>query len=143
MPQNHEYHGLFDLMTKVASSKRTQAKRDKAMTDAVEGGERDQQKIQRKELQAALQIGVDFKVNKYTVATAAEIKMTPLLITTAGTMHKTMYKAMKKFFPDGNQRRWVLMDIAIFLARGRGQVYARDLGILEMAAAAEDIDVGA
>jgi hypothetical protein len=54
-----------------------------------------------------------------------------------------MYKAMKKFFPDGNQRRWVLMDIAIFLARGRGQVYARDLGILEMAAAAEDADVGA
>jgi hypothetical protein len=88
-------------------------------------------------------IGVDFKVNKYAAATAAGIKMTPLLITTAGTMHKTMYKAMKKFFPDGNQRRWVLMDIAIFLARGRGQVYARDLGILEMAAAAEDADVGA
>lgn len=143
MPQNHEYHGLFDLMTKVASSKHTQAKRDKAMTDAVEGGEREQQKIRRKEVQAALQIGVDFKVNKYAAATAAGIKMTPLLITTAGTMHKTMYKAMKKFFPDGNQRRWVLMDIAIFLARGRGQVYARDLGILEMAAAAEDADVGA
>ena len=57
-------------------------------------------------------------------------------------MHKTMYKAIKKFFPDGTQRRWVLRDIAIFLARGRGQVYARNLGIVEMAAAAEDADAG-
>jgi len=47
------------------------------------------------------------------------------------------------YIPVYDQRRWVLMDIAIFLARGRGQVYARDLGILEMAAAAEDADVGA
>ena len=64
-------------------------------------------------------------------------------IYSAGTMHKVMYKVLKKFFPDGDQRRWVLMDIAIFLARGRGQVYARDLCVLEMAAAAQEgADVG-
>lgn len=46
-------------------------------------------------------------------------------------MHKIMYKAIKKLFPDSNQRRWLLLDIAFSLLRSRAQVYARELGILE------------
>ncbi len=30
------------------------------------------------------------------------------------------------------------MDFAIFLARGRAQIYSRDLGVIEMVAAAEE-----
>jgi len=143
MPANHEFHGLCDIMTKVASSKHTQEERDRVVAKAVEDGVKNEEKIRRMELQAAVQKGYDMKVNKYAAATAAGIKMTPLIITTAGTMHKVMYKALKKFFPDGTQRRWVLLDIAIFLARGRGSVYARDLGIMELAAAAGfDADAG-
>mgnify|MGYP007032618505 CR=1 FL=1 len=66
--------------------------------------------------------------------------MTPLIISTAGTMHRIIFKAIKKLFPDGNQRRWLLLDIAIFLARGRAQVYARDLGIVDVVAAAVDAE---
>ena len=35
------------------------------------------------------------------------------------------------------QRSCVLMHFAIFLARGRGQIYSRNLGVIEMVAAAE------
>ena len=99
--------------------------RDRIVAMAAEKGVKNEEKIRRRmELQAAVQMGNDLKVNK-DVATAAGIKMTPLIITTAGTMHKVVYKALKKFFLDGNQRRWVLKDIAIFLARSRGSVYAR------------------
>ena len=143
MPANHEFYGLFDIMTKVASSRHTQGERDRVAARAAEDEVKNVEKIRRMELQAAVQMCYDLKVNKYAAATAAGIKLTPLIITTAGTMHKVMYKALKKFFPDGNQRRWVLMDIVIFLARGRGSVYARDLGILEVARAAAGIEADA
>ena len=92
-----------------------------------------------KTFQAALQIGVDSKRTKYAEAARNGIKVTPLLISSGGTMHKIMYKALKTIFPDGNQRRWLLLDIAISLVRGRAQVYARDLGIARQIAA-DDVD---
>ena len=143
MPANHEFHGLFDIMTKVASSRHTQMERDRVLAKAAEDDMNSVEKIRRLELQAAVQMGYDLKVNKYAAATAAGIKLTPLIITTAGTMHKVMYKALKKIFPDSIQRRWVLLDIAIFLARGRGSVYARDLGIMEVAGAAAEMEADA
>jgi hypothetical protein len=33
------------------------------------------------------------------------------------------------------------MNIAIFLAKGRGQIYSRNLGVIEMVAAAEEAAV--
>ena len=143
MPANHEFHGLFDIMTKVALSRHTQMERDRVLAKAAADGVNNEEKVRRLELQAAVQMGYDLKVNKYADATAAGIKSTPLIITTAGTMHKVMYKALKKFFPDSIQRRWVLLDIAIFLARGRGSVYARDLGIMEVAGAAAEREADA
>jgi len=52
-------------------------------------------------------------------------------------MHKAMHKFFKKLIPNANQRSCVLMDIAIFLAKGRGQIYSRNLGVIEIVAAAE------
>ena len=36
-----------------------------------------------------------------------------------------VYKFVKKVLPAGDQRRWLLLDMAVFLARGRGQMYSR------------------
>ncbi len=48
-----------------------------------------------------------------------------------------------KLCADGNanQRSCVLMDIAIFLAKRRGQIYSRNLGVIEMVAGAEEAAV--
>ncbi len=56
-------------------------------------------------------------------------------------MHKAMHKFFKKLIPNANQRNCVLMNIAIFLAKGRGQIYSRNLGVIEMVAAAEEAAV--
>ena len=82
--------------------------------------------------------GGSITLNKYKDALAAGIKVNPLIISTAGTMHKAMHKSFKKFIPNAYQRSCVLMDIAIFLAKGRGQIYSRNIGVIEMVAAAEE-----
>jgi hypothetical protein len=46
-----------------------------------------------------------------------------------------MYNIVKKTFPDSNQRSWLLLDIAVCLLRAHAQIYARELHILESAAA--------
>ena len=140
MPQQHEYYGLFDIMTKVTSSSHTKEERDRAEAMARQEGVQDNEKIRRREIQAALQVGFAQKIRKYRDAKAAGIQVNPMIISTAGTLHKVMYKVFKKWFPDSNQRRGLLLDIAVFMARGRGQLYARDLGIIELAAAAGDAD---
>ena len=127
-------------MTKVVSSLHTQEERDRAEAKARQEGLQDNEKIRRREIQAALQVGFAQKIRKYSAAKAAGIQVNPMIISTAGTLHKVMYKVFKKWFPDSNQRRGLLLDIAVFMARGRGQLYARDLGIIELAAAAGDAD---
>ena len=125
-------------MTKAVISRHTVAARQKAIDEAMAEGVTDIAKIRKKEIQAALHVGFESKINKYKDVLAAGVKVNPLLISTAGTMHKVMYKFVKKLIPDAAQRSCVLMDIAIFLARGRGQIYSRDLGVMEMVAAAEE-----
>ncbi len=49
------------------------------------------------------------ELNKYKDALAAGIKVNPLLISTAGTMHKAMHKFFKKTIPNANQRSCVLI----------------------------------
>ena len=136
-PDQPEVHGVYDIMTKAATSRHTEAARQKAVEEAHAEGITDIAKIWKREIQAALQIGYESKLNKYKDALAAGIKINPLLISTAGTMHKAMHKFFKKLIPNANQRSCVLMDIAIFLAKGRGQIYSRNLEVLEMVAAAE------
>jgi hypothetical protein len=131
--ENHEFYGKFDIMAKAVLSPHTENARRQAETQAVQEGVQDVLKLKRRQLQAALQVGVDYKANKYAAAARNGIKVTPLLISSGGTMHKTMFKALKKIIPDGNQRRWLLLDIAISLVRGRAQVYSRDLGIVQQA----------
>ena len=41
-----------------------------------------------------------------------------------GVLHSKFYKFLKKVFPDGDQRRWLQLDMAVVLARGRGQIYS-------------------
>ena len=76
-----------------------------------------------------MEVGYRQKMYNYMQATAAGIKVIPLIISTAGTMHKIMYKAIKKIFPEESQRRGLLSDFAIVLARGRAQIYCRELDI--------------
>ena len=33
-----------------------------------------------------------------------------------------VYKCVKKVLPDGDHRRWLLLDMAVVLAHGRGQI---------------------
>ncbi len=54
----------------------------------------------------------------------ANIRVMPLIISAGGVVHSKFYKFLKKVFPDGDQRRWLLLDMAVVLARGRGQIYS-------------------
>ncbi len=49
----------------------------------------------------------------------------PLIISAGGVVDQTFYKFLKKVFPDGDQRRRLLLDMDVVLARGRGQIYSR------------------
>ena len=49
----------------------------------------------------------------------------PLIISAGGVVDKTFYKFLKKVFPDGDQRRRLLLGMDVVLARGRGQIYSR------------------
>ena len=103
---------MHDIAVKTAISNHTANACRQAETQAIQEGVQDILKIRRRQLQAALQIGVDSKRTKYAEAARNGIKVTPLLISSGGTMHKIMYKTLKTIFPDGNQRRWLLLDIA-------------------------------
>jgi hypothetical protein len=52
-------------------------------------------------------------------------------------MHRTIFKAVKKTYRDNNQRRWLLLDIAVCLLCGRAQVDTRDQTILHDEVAAD------
>ena len=95
-------------------------------------------KICRKEIQASLQLGVAFKDRKYAAAKAAGIRLTPLLISTGGSLHTTTYKFFKKTFPDIALREKVLTDIPVALARGRANLY-NDIHVV--VDAPEDIEI--
>ena len=114
---------MFDVMTKVVFSVHASNARDKARIEAELAGVTDPTTICRKEIQAALQIGVAYKTRKYATANAAGRPVTALLISTGGTLHSTTYKFMKKTFPDINQRNKILTDISVALARGRANLY--------------------
>ena len=110
-------------MTKVAFSVQASNARDKARIEAQLAGVTDPITICRKEIQAALQIGVAYKNRKYATANAAGRTVTALLISTGGTLHKTTYKFLKKTFPERNLRDKLLTDISVALARGRANLY--------------------
>jgi len=131
--ENQAIIGLSDIMTKVVVSAHTKEKRRIALTKATADGITDITKRKEKEIQAALQIGVEQKEHGYSRAKAEGINVIPLLISTGGTFHKIFYKWLKKAFPDTTQRRGVIADIAIILARGRAQIYNLNLNMLEMA----------
>ena len=134
--QQHESNGgKVDFQGKAVLSNHTAQARQQAETKAREEGITDKVKIRQKQLQAALQVGYDKKMSKYARARRDGIIVTPLIFSSGGTMHKIMYKNVKKIFPDSNQRRWLLLDFAVCLLRARAQIYARELHIREVAAA--------
>ena len=137
-PQQNESTtgGKLDFQGKAALSNHTAQARQQAETKAREEGITDIVKIGQKQLQAALQVGYDQKIRKYAQAKKYGIVVTPLVFSSGGTMHKIMYKIVKKTFPDSNQRSWLLLDIAVCLLRARAQIYARELHVLEESAAA-------
>jgi len=122
-PQHHHYYGMFDIMTKVVFSVHASNAREASRIQAQLEGIVDPIKICRKEIQASLHLGVAFKERKYAAAKAAGIKLTPLLISTGGSLHTTTYKFIKKTFPDETLRAKVLTDISVALARGRANLY--------------------
>lgn len=121
--EQHEFYGLFDFMTKVVFSTHTAAARANAATKALQDGITDPIKIARKRIQAALEVGVAQKKRNYEEAAAMGIKVTALLISTGGTMHKTFYRFIRKLFSDSTLRSRVLTDISVALARGRANLY--------------------
>ena len=124
---------MHDFMVKAANSAHTLQERLKARAKATAQNLSDPIKIKHRELQAALEIGVRSKKLIYQHAANEGITVTPLLISTGGTLHKTTYKFFKKLIPDSDQRRWLLTDIAIILARARAQIYACNIENLDMA----------
>ena len=78
--ENHEFYGKFDIMAKAVLSPHTENARRQAETQAVQEGVQDVLKLKRRQLQAALQVGVDYKANKNAAAAINCIKVTPLLI---------------------------------------------------------------
>ena len=125
-------------MTKVVFSVHASNARDAVRIRGQQEGIIDPIKIFRMKIQAALQLGATYKDRKYAAAKAAGIKITPLLISTGGTLHKTTFKFLKKTFPDDTLREKVLTDISVALARGRANLY-NDIHI--SADAPEDIQI--
>lgn len=116
-------NGMYDVMTKVVNSQHTVTARNSAEVKARQGSITDIIRICRLRIQAALEVGLKQKKANYVEATAAGIKVTPLLVSTGGTMHKDMHKFIKRLLPDSIVRRKVLTDIAVALARGRANLY--------------------
>ena len=83
----------------------------------------DSVKIANLEIQAALQVGVDGKLYKYRHAIALGIKIVPLLVSTGGTLHSTYKKFLKDALPNADLRNGLMMDMSIYLARRRAQLY--------------------
>ena len=78
----------------------------------------------KKVIQATLNVGFKQKEYSYRFETRAGIMVMPLIISNGGVMHAKFYKFLKKVTPDSDHRRRLLLDIAVFLARGRGQIYS-------------------
>ena len=129
---NHQFHGMYDLMIKAANSAHTSRRRSAARAKAIIAGIKDVTTIKHKEIKAALDVGVQFKKESYQLAANHGIKVTPLLISTGGTFHKTTYQFLKKHFPDADQRNWLLTDIAIILARVCAQIYTCNIELMDM-----------
>ena len=80
-----------------------------------------------------LEVGVRSKKQTYAYAATQGKKVTPLLLSTGGTLHKTTYHFLEKIIPDSSQRRWLQTDIAIILARARAQIYACNIEYPDLA----------
>jgi len=115
--------GLFDVMTKVIAAPHTGQARQAARAKAARDGVVDSVKIANLEIQAALQVGVDGKLYKYRHAIALGIKIVPLLVSTGGTLHSTYKKFLKDALPNADLRNGLMMDMSIYLARRRAQLY--------------------
>ena len=110
-------------MTKVAAAPHTGQARQAARTKAARDGVVDPAKIANLEIQAALQVGFDGKLYKYRHAIALGIKLVPLLVSTGGTLHATYKKFLKEALPNNDLRNGLMMDMSIYLARRRAQLY--------------------
>ena len=60
---------------------------------------------------------------KYRHAIALGIKLVPLLVSTGGTLHLTYKKILKEALPNNDLRNGLMMDMSIYLARRRAQLY--------------------
>ena len=120
---NHSYFGLHDIMVKDVLTAHTNNARLIARNEGQQANITDITTMARKIIQAGLGVGVAQKANTYRLHTAAGTKVTALLISSAGTLHATFYKFLKKIFPDSTMRGSVLTDIAIGLIRARANMY--------------------
>ena len=75
------------------------------------------------EIQAALQVGYDSKIYKYRHAIGLGINISPLIISAGGTLHSAYKKFLKQSFPSDDLRNGLMMDMSIYLARRRAQLY--------------------
>ena len=117
-------------MAKAIFSPHTLHPRQQARLEEQQNGNHNIISRCRKEIQAALQVGYAQKEYNYRFATMANIRVMPLIVSAGGAvyymscMNSKFYKFLKKVFPDGDQRRWLQLDMAVVLARGRGQIYS-------------------
>ena len=115
--------GLFDVMTKVVAAPHTDQARHLARTKAARDGVVDSVKIANLEIQAALQVGFDGKLYKYRHAITLGIKLVPLIVSTGCTLHSAYKKFLKEALPNADLRNRLMMDMSIYLARRRAQLY--------------------
>ena len=118
-----KHTGLFDVMTKVVAAPHTDQARNAARTKAARDGIVDRVKIANLEIQAALKVGYDGKLYKYRHAIQIGIKLVPLIVSTGGTLHAIYKKFLKEALPNDDLRNGLMMDMSIYLARRRAQLY--------------------
>ena len=118
-----KHTGLFDVMTKVVAAPHTDQARHAARTKAARDGIVDPVKIANLEIQAALKVGYDGKLYKYRHAIQIGIKLVPLIVSTGCTLHATYKKFLKEALPNDDLRNGLMMDMSIYLARRRAQLY--------------------
>jgi len=97
--------------------------RQAARTKADRDGVVDPIKVAKLEIQAALQVGYDGKLYKYRHAIRLGINIVPLIVSTGGTLHTEYSKFIKEAFPNDDLRNGLMMDMSVYLARRRAQLY--------------------
>jgi hypothetical protein len=119
--EDNAHFGFADITVKAVLGVHTEQARANARA-ATELCGQDKLQSTRREIEAALQLGVESKFRTYREAIAQGARLFPLVISSGGTIHKKFYEYLKAMIPDPQARSNLCTDISIALVRTRAEL---------------------